>query len=522
MYAPGEKLWHFHGGIRLDGQRELSTGRPLGAVPLSAEFVVPVQQHIGQAGDVLVREGQHVHRGQQLTQVREYIGAPVHAPTSGKVIAIENRPVPHPSGLEGLCVVIEADGRDDWGDSRLEPLEDYRALSPGRIRRRVRKCGIVGLGGAAFPTAAKINPLHEQRIHTLVLNGAECEPYITCDDTLLRHHAAEVVEGARILMHTLGGPERCLIAVEEDMPEAYEALREVLGGTSSGSFRLVRIPSIYPTGSEKQLIQVLTGREVPADGLPADIGVVCQNVATARAVYRAVVHGEPLIERIVTVTGRGVSEPGNHLVRIGTPVHEVIAHAGGYVEPVQWLLMGGPMMGVALHDDAVPVVKATNCLLAARRGELRAAGPVLPCIRCGECVRVCPARLLPHELYRLARAAEFDRAQEYDLFDCIECGCCAYVCPSHLPLVHYYRYAKSEIRDLERERQAADRARRRHEFRLERLEREKRERAERLAKKKAAVSHKADPERKKAAVQAAVQRAQARKAARGDTAPTEN
>jgi electron transport complex protein RnfC len=330
------------------------------------------------------------------------------------------------------------------------------------------------------------------------------------------------LEGARILLHTLGEPERCLIAVEEDMPRAYEALREALGGEASGPFRLVRVPAIYPTGGEKQLIQVLTGREVPADGLPADIGVICQNVGTARAVYRAVIHGEPLIDRIVTVTGRGVRRPGNRLVRIGTPVSEVIAHAGGYVEPVEWLIMGGPMMGVALHDDAVPVVKATNCLLAAARGELPAAGPARPCIRCGECARVCPARLLPQEMYRLARAGEFDRIQEYDLFDCIECGCCAYVCPSHLPLVHYYRYAKSEIRDLERERAAAERARRRHEFRLERLEREKRERAERLARKKAPVSPKADRAQKKAAVQAAVQRAEARKAAAGKTTPTKD
>ncbi|HHB12172.1 MAG TPA: electron transport complex subunit RsxC, partial [Chromatiales bacterium] len=404
----------------------------------------------------------------------------------------------------------------------LEPLSDYTALSPARIRRRVRQCGIVGLGGAAFPTAAKINPLHEQRIHTLVLNGAECEPYITCDDTLLRHFAQEVLEGARILLHALDNPERCIIAVEEDMPEAYEAVREALGGVASGPFRLVRVPAIYPTGSEKQLIHVLTGLEVPADGLPADIGVICQNVGTVRAVYRAVVHGEPLIERIVTVTGRGVRRPGNHWVRLGTPVEEVIRHAGGYVEDVEWLLMGGPMMGIALHEDVVPTVKATNCLLVARKGELPAAGTALPCIRCGECVRVCPARLLPQEMYRLAKAREFDRIQEYDLFDCIECGCCAYVCPSHLPLVHYYRYAKSEIRDLEREREAAERARRRHEFRLERLEREKRERAARMARKKAAVSAASGKQERQAAIEAAVKRAEAKKTARRQTAQTED
>ncbi|MEA3411228.1 MAG: electron transport complex subunit RsxC [Pseudomonadota bacterium] len=513
MEESDNKLWHFHGGLKLNPHKKISIGEPLRRVPLPELLTLPTHQHIGEPAEVLVKAGDRVFKGQLLARANGYISARVHASSSGTVVEVGQRPVPHPSGMSAECIVIETDGKDDWGDARLAHIDDYNSISPASLRSRVRECGIVGLGGAAFPTSVKLNPLPQHTIDTLIINGVECEPYITCDDTLIRVRTGDILESARMLRYALGNPE-CIIAVEDDMPAARDALIEALGGEAADGIRVTVIPTIYPSGSEKQLIRVLTGREVRANGLPHDMGVVCQNVATAYAVYRGVRYGEPLLERIVTVTGRGVRQPCNLEVTLGTPVAEVIAAAGGYNGSAERLLMGGPMMGVALQDDIVPVVKATNCLLVASHSEIDAPQPMMPCIRCGECVRVCPAGLLPQELYRHAKAREFDRVQEFNLFDCIECGCCSYVCPSHLPLVHYYRFAKSEIGEREREREASDVARRRFEFRQERLEREKRERAERQARKRAKVAVQASAPEKKAAIDAAVERSRARRGQR--------
>ncbi|MCG6870312.1 MAG: electron transport complex subunit RsxC [Gammaproteobacteria bacterium] len=510
MEENNHKLWHFHGGLKLNPHKKISTGTPLRRVPPPDTLTLPTHQHIGDPAEVLVKVGDRVNKGQLLARANGYISARVHASSSGTVVEVGQRPVPHPSGMNAECIVIDTDGRDDWGDSRLPAIDDYTALSPASLRSRVRECGIVGLGGAAFPTSVKLNPLPHHTIDTLIINGVECEPYITCDDTLIRERAGDLIESARILRHAMGNPE-CILAIESDMPAARDALWEALGGEQADGIRVAVVPTIYPSGSEKQLIRVLTGREVPAHGLPHDVGLVCQNVGTAYAVYRAVRHGEPLLERIVTVTGRGVEAPCNLEVLLGTPVAEVIATAGGYTPSAQRLIMGGPMMGIALQDDIVPVVKATNCLLVASASEIDQPQPMMPCIRCGECARVCPAALLPQELYRHAKNREFDRVQEFNLFDCIECGCCAYVCPSRLPLVHYYRFAKSEIGERERERKASDLARRRFEFRQERLEREKLERAERQARKRAKVASKASAPDKKAAIDAAVERSRARR-----------
>lgn len=517
MSEHAHRLWHFHGGLHLDGHKGLSTRDPILPTRVPRHVVLPVQQHIGEPAEITVRPGEQVRKGQVVARAAGYVSAPVHASTSGTVVAIEDRPVPHPSGLSASCVVIETDGREEWGE-RLPPLADYAATDPLVLRNRVREAGIVGLGGAAFPSAVKLTPRPNQAIERVILNGAECEPYITCDDLLMRERAAQVLEGLRIVRHALK-PRECIIGIEDNKPEAYEALCEALGGPQGEGIRIERVPTLYPAGGEKQLIKVLTGVEVPSHGLPLDVGVVCHNVATAAAIYRAVVHGEPLLERVVTVTGAGVAHPRNVEALIGTPVAELVATAEGYTQAAQRLIMGGPMMGFALSTDEVPIIKSTNCILVAGPAEVREPEPAMPCIRCGECMRACPANLLPQQLYWYARAKDFDKIQDYNLFDCIECGCCSAVCPSHIPLVQYYRYAKTEIWGQERERRKADIARERHEFRQERLKREEREKAERLAKKKAALASSkaeaAEEDPKKAAIKAALDRAMAKKAQSG-------
>jgi electron transport complex protein RnfC len=516
MHDRTPHLWHFHGGLRLEGHKDLSTREPILDMRIPRWIVLPVQQHIGEPAEALVKPGDHVKKGQLIARASGYVSAPVHASTSGVVVAVEARPVPHPSGLTAPCVVIETDGRDEWLADRMPALPDYATLDAVTLRNRVREAGIVGLGGAAFPVSVKLNPPPGRRIDTLIINGAECEPYISCDDMLMREQARAVIEGIRII-HRIVQAEHCLIGIEDNKPEAIAAMREALG--EDDAIEIVKIPTRYPTGGEKQLIKVLTNREVPSNGLPTDIGIVCHNVGTAAAVYRAVAHGIPLISRVVTVTGQGVNHPRNIEVLIGTPISEVVAFTGGYSAEVERLIMGGPMMGISLGNDEVPVIKGTNCILAAAHGEVDTPGPAMPCIRCGDCQRVCPALLLPQQLYWHAHAREFDKVQDFALFDCIECGCCAYVCPSNIPLVQYFRFAKTEIWEQEREKRKADLARQRHEFHQERLEREEREKAERLAKKKAALAKATEDgeaeDPKKATIKAALERAKAKKATTG-------
>jgi electron transport complex protein RnfC len=508
-------LTHFHGGLTLAGRKDMSLGRPIAQPSLPEQLIVPIHQHIGESGELLVKVGDRVLKGQPLTQAKTYVCAPIHAPSSGQIRDIGDYPIPHPSGLLAQCVVIDCDGRDEWVERT--PVTDYRRLTPAELRNIVRHAGIVGLGGAAFPTSVKMNAGPDQPIETLILNGVECEPYITCDDMLMRSRPEQVVSGAEIIMHIVRA-KRCLIAIEDNKPEAIETLQQLLRQLEIANIEVAAIPSIYPSGGEKQLIKLVTGKEVPSDGLPSNIGVVMQNVATAAAVHTAVIAGEPLISRLLTVTGDGVAQPQNMEVLIGTPMSQLIELAGGYRDDAARLIMGGPMMGFALHSDRLPVIKGCNCLLVKTREQTRDT-VTMPCIRCGDCVKVCPANLLPQQLYWHASSRNFDLVQDYNLFDCIECGCCAYVCPSSIPLVQYYRFAKTEIWNQEREKQKSDHARERHDFRQHRLEQEKREREERLRKKKEMLEKKKQPEAgadtkqdpKQAAIAAALERVKARK-----------
>ncbi|MCB1776240.1 MAG: electron transport complex subunit RsxC [Candidatus Competibacteraceae bacterium] len=481
------RLYPFHGGLKTVRHKTESNQQPIQRAALPRRLMVPLRQHIGAMAKPVVASGDQVLKGQMIGQADGYISAAIHAPTSGRVATVETRPVPHPSGLPDLCVVIDSDGEERWVER--QPV-DYRALHPSELRNILRNAGVVGLGGAAFPSAVKLNLSgHRERLETLILNGAECEPWITCDDRLMREQAAGIVAGLHVMVHLLE-PREVLIGIEDDKPEAIAAMIEACAGTG---YEVRPAPTRYPSGSVKQLVKLLTGKETPVEGLPIDVGVQCFNVATAYTVHRAVDHGEPVISRTVTVTGH-VRQPGNFQALLGTPFAELVEQAGGYQEGVERLIMGGPMMGFALHSDEVPLTKAANCILAASAEELAPTQPVMPCIRCGACVDVCPANLLPQQLYWHARAKEFDKAQDYHLFSCIECGCCSTVCPSHIPLVQYYRYAKNEIWAQEKEKQKAELARQRHQARLERLEREKQEREAKLRQKAPARAARAESE----------------------------
>lgn len=508
------RLFTFHGGVHPQQHKAESNAAPITPMPLLPRYVVPMRQHIGTPARPVVAVGDRVLRGQIVGAAEGYVSTAAHAPTSGRVVAIEACAVPHPSGLFDLAVVIEADGEDRSID--MQPL-DWRGLDPSALRNRIRDMGLAGLGGAVFPSYIKLNP-GAQKIHTLIVNGAECEPWITCDDRLMRERAAELVRGIEIMRHALGC-STVMLGIEDNKPEALAAMRRA----APPEIQVMSVPTLYPSGGGKQLTYLLTGVETPSGGRSTDIGIQVFNIGTAYGLYRAVEIGEPLISRVVTVTGH-VARPGNFETRIGTPLADLIAAAGGALPGASGEIVGGPMMGFDLMDLAAPVTKAVNCLII-KNPTLFPTKPIeLPCIRCGACARACPVDLQPFEMYWYSRAKNFGHAQSYQLFDCIECGCCAYVCPSHIPLVDYFRFAKGEIWEREREKTGADQARVRHEFKAFRLEREKREKAEKFAKaaekSKAAGSADAgatpaDPEaeKKKAILQAALERAaQARQA----------
>ncbi len=523
---PITKLWDFSGGVHPAERKELSTARAIQPAGIPGQLVLPLQQHIGEPADPVVAVGDTVLKGQKIADVSHGMGVPVHAPTSGVIESIGNHPVPHPSGMADKCIVMKPDGKDEWCERY--PLSDYRKLDRDQVLDTIHSAGISGMGGAGFPTYIKLKPRQNRKIDTLILNGAECEPYITADDMTMRERADEVIAGLKVMAWLLR-PERCVIGIEDNKPEAAAALREAIQGTK---IEIAVIPTKYPSGGEKQLIQILTGMEVPSGGIPADIGVMCQNIGTAVAVSRAIFEGTPLIERIVTLTGEALQKPGNFDVLLGTPVDYLLAQAGLEKDRVSRLVLGGPMMGYTLTTTAVPIIKTSNCIIAATSSELPAPPPEQACIRCGQCAEVCPMELLPQQLFWHAKAAEFEKAEHLNLFDCIECGACSYVCPSSIPLVQYYRYAKGEIRIQRAEQLKANRARERFEARQERLEREqldkelrRKERAKAAAE--AQAKKKAEAERvaasggavdERAAGSALVEQALARKKASSEAA----
>ena len=458
----------FRGGFRVI-RLEPIFGEPCAiAPPLSERFVLPLRHHIGEAAKPVVRPGDKVLRGQQVARPAGDASVPVHAPTSGTIIEQTDHPVPHPSGLSASCLIIAADGADREA-GRL-PIDDYASQAPAVIRDRIRDAAIVGLGGAGFPTFIKLRPFNNRVIDTLIVNGVECDPFISCDDSLIREHPSQVLEGTRIMRHALQA-RKCVIALEDDKPEALDALQ----AQGADDVEVVTVPAFYPVGDERILINVLSGREVPSEGLPAQIGFVVQNVATAVAVYRAVVQGEPMTSRYVTIGGNALECPRNLDVRFGTPIADLLDFCGVRARAHHPLTIGGVMMGFALQSSLVPVTTIVNSIMVEASEDSAGAHAARSCIRCGDCAEVCPMRLLPQQLYWHSRAHDLDSVQKYHIFDCTECGCCAYVCPSRIPLTQYFRFAKDAIRFQEKEREQADRSRRRYRSRNERLERERRE-----------------------------------------------
>ncbi|VXC89466.1 Ion-translocating oxidoreductase complex subunit C [Pseudomonas sp. 9AZ] len=481
-----ERIWDIPGGIHPAERKELSNRTPIQPAPLPKRLTLPLNQHIGAPAEPVVAVGERVLKGQLIAAANGFVSVPVHAPTSGTVSFIGPQPYPHVSGMLAPAIVIESDGLDEWIE--LSPQPDYRHLESSALVELIRQAGISGLGGAGFPTAVKLNARPTQKIHTLIINGTECEPYISADDLLMRERANEMISGIDILVQLIQ-PDQVLIGIEDNKPEAIAAVRSAL---NERSYQLKVFPTKYPSGGEKQLIQILTGVEVPSGGLPADIGMLCQNVGTCVAIHDAVMHGKPLISRITTLTGEALARPMNVEVLLGTPAGELLEFAGLNRSKLNRLIMGGPMMGFTLPDFAVPVIKTTNCLLASTTAELPPPPPAMPCIRCGECAEACPASLLPQQLHFFAIGQEHEQLKAHNLFDCIECGACAYVCPSSIPLVQYYRAAKGEIRDLEQKQLKAEQSKQRFELRQERLRRaEEQKEAERQARAAKAAQAKA-------------------------------
>ena len=485
----------FHGGIHPPENKSQSTQQAIARLSLPSELILPLRQHSGAPAEPCVQVGERVLKGQLIAQAKGWRSANLHAPTSGTISAIELRPTPHSSGLSEQCIILACDGKEEWATTHplIAEGQDLNTLDSAQLLQAVQQAGIVGLGGAGFPTAAKL--ASDKPIHTFILNAAECEPYITADDMLMRERAHEVVLGAALLMHICGA-QQGLIGIEDNKPEAIAALNRALARLSLTSLQVVVIPTLYPSGSEKQLIKILTGLEVPKAGIPADLGLICQNVGTAAAAYRALYLGEPLISRITTVTGQAVQQAGNYDVLLGTPLSHVLAQVGYQPQVPERVIAGGPLMGFVLPSLAVPVTKTSNCFLAPTTSELPLNNTSMECIRCGQCVNVCPQELLPQQLYWYAKAGDLDKAQAYNIFDCIECGACSYVCPSKLPLVQYYRHAKGAIR-LETEATVkAERAKERFESRNARLQRLIEERE---AQRQARAQAKAQAEKEAAA-----------------------
>ncbi|HHH1493680.1 TPA: electron transport complex subunit RsxC, partial [Yersinia enterocolitica] len=473
-----DNIWEFDGGIHPPEMKLQSSRVPMRIATLPEQLIVPLQQHLGPEGELRVSTGERVLKGQPLTVGRGRT-VPVHAPTSGVITAIAPHTTAHPSGLAELCVHITPDGEDRWREQ--QPWADYSLRDKNDLLERIHQAGIAGLGGAGFPTASKLQG-GLNSVTTLIINAAECEPYITADDRLMQEHASEVVLGTQILMYLLQ-PQQVLIGIEDNKPEAIAALKQALRGQDKIQLRV--IPTKYPSGGAKQLTKILTGKEVPYGKHSSSIGVLMQNVGTVVAIKRAVIDDEPLIERVVTLTGDALSKPGNFWARIGTPVLHLLKLAGFTPQNQPMVIMGGPLMGFTLPSLDVPIVKISNCILAPTEAEMGLSEPEQSCIRCGLCVDACPAGLLPQQLYWFSRGEEHEKARNHNLFDCIECGACAYVCPSNIPLVQYYRQEKAEIRTLDQEAERAAQAKARFEAKQARLQREKL--ARELRHKQAAV-----------------------------------
>lgn len=509
-------IFSFHGGVHPPENKAQSTSLPIGSLALPEKLVLPLRQHIGTIPKVKVAVGDHVLKGQLIAEAEGSVSAAIHAPTSGIIKAIDNAIIPHPSGLPDQCVTIHPDGKDTWIE---RSPQDWKNGDINKLIASIRLSGIVGLGGATFPTQVKLRKNSKSEIHTLVINAAECEPYITCDDMLMRERNEQIVLGIQVVQRLLRATN-VIVGIEDNKQEAIKAMQTA---TANSDIQIKVVPTLYPSGDGRRLIQLVLGKEVPHDKRATEVGIQVFNVATVVALYRYFEFGEPSLSRIVSMTGN-VVQPQNFEVLFGTPLMHLVHAAGGAKPDTSHFIMGGPMMGFNLPSTEVPITKAANCIIAASPTLFAPQPPAMPCIRCARCADACPVSLQPQELYWFAKADNFEKAQDYNLFDCIECGACSYVCPSNIPLVQYYRYAKSEIIALDKAKEAANLARERNEFRLARIEREKEERAAKHAARAQGAKTAQTEENKnatvsdkQAAIAAAIERAKVQKAAGNGT-----
>ncbi|MDR3411351.1 MAG: electron transport complex subunit RsxC [Formivibrio sp.] len=459
------KMFRIRGGIHPIYRKELASEQRIQPLPMAQRLSIPLQQHVGAAAISLVETGQYVKKGQKIAMAPSAMSATLHAPTSGTVVVVEETPAPHVSGLPQLSIVIEPDGKDEWTEL-APPMVNPFAEPPEAIIARIAESGIVGQGGAVFPTAIKLGMGQQYRLDTLLLNGAECEPYITCDDRVMREHAEEIIDGARIMAHALGVPN-IIVAIKKNKPEAIEIMTRA--AQPFPHIRVVGVKIQYPIGYAQYLTQAVTGRETPAGRRNAEVGVVVQNVATSLAVQRAVRHGQPLVSRVVTVTGTAIKSPGNFEVPIGTPVAHLIEQCGGFTTQPKYLVNGGPMMGFQLPNTDVPIVKGCVGIVAMSEDET-VDRDENPCIRCGSCMEVCPIGLPPVEMAMLIRKDRLEDAAKLGVGDCIACGSCAWACPSHIPLVQYFNHANGALWTEDKQRRKNERLKTMSETRAQRLE----------------------------------------------------
>ena len=479
-----KRLLRVRGGVHADERKGATSEMPIAThLPVAKKLYIPLQQHVGKAAEPVVKVGERVLKGQLLAHSQGMISAPVHAPSSGVIADITLYPAPHPSALPIRTVLIETDGKDEWGERQV--VDDPFSLDPEEVSLRVGAAGVVGMGGATFPAGVKLNLGRKSKVHTLLINGGECEPYLTSDDRLMQERAEHIVDGIRIMLHGMEA-KQAKIGIEDNKPEAIRMMQKAC--LPYANIQVVKVPTRYPMGWDRQLVRYITGKEVPAGARSADVGVIIHNVATAYAIYKAIRLGEPLISRVVTVSGEAVGRPMNIEARIGTLISELFAVCQVDAERTARIVMGGPMMGDALPHSDLPVVKATSGLLALTVNEIN-GGQEQPCIRCASCIKVCPVGLLPVDMASRIRANQLDSAVSIGLKDCISCGSCSYVCPSNIPLVHYFKYASGELVARQQAQHKSEQTKKlmdERQKRMERIEREKaEEEARRLAEKEA-------------------------------------
>jgi electron transport complex protein RnfC len=490
-------LYSFHGGLILKHHKNDSLNKPLITAPIPDKLFQSLRINRGNVSTPVVSVGDKILKGQIIATPDTVNGSYIHASSSGTISAIENKQTASPDADFAMVIEITTDKKDQWCD--LKPIENIVSITPECIIKGIKNAGLTGLGGAGFPTHLKYT---NNDISTLIINGAECEPYISCDQQLMRDYPQELIDGT-LLMLKAANAKQAILALEDQLGGIQSALEQLLSEQKINTISVVKVPTIYPAGGEKQLIKVLTGIEVPSGGIPLDLGIIVQNVGTVKALYDYIILGQPLVDRIITVAGDTVNQPQNFKVLIGTPISHLLNIANYDHHNSYKLIIGGPMMGYAMPHADIGIDKTSNCILALSEGNTKQPSDTLPCIRCGDCVNVCPANLLPQQLHWYIKGENLEKAREHNLFDCIECGACAWVCPSQIKLVDYYRYAKSELKYLDFKRVKSDQSQIRFEQRENRLQSLK---EERIAKRKRTKKRTTNPDKIKRDLQATLDR----------------